>query len=128
MLHQTFVFHPVECADHLVHCIVSSTQNVNALFFMLGWNRFGFHKKHEGTCYAICIRYGFQKKHDRTRYSELVFLHPVGSTGHVVHCVVFGASTHYFLCSGGTGKNSTKSATGHVMPNLCFFFRYGFQK
>jgi hypothetical protein len=45
MLHQTFVLHPVECADHLVHCIVSSTQHVNALFFMLGWNRFGFHKK-----------------------------------------------------------------------------------
>jgi hypothetical protein len=29
--------------------------------------------------------YGFHIKHARTHYALLVFLHPVGSTGHVVH-------------------------------------------
>jgi hypothetical protein len=32
---------------------------------------------------------GLHKKHPGTRYAELVFLHLVGSAGHVVH---FGAS------------------------------------
>jgi hypothetical protein len=29
--------------------------------------------------------YGLHKKHVMTRYAKLVFLHPVGSAGHVVH-------------------------------------------
>jgi hypothetical protein len=41
---------------------------------MLGWNQYGFDNKHAGTCYA-----------------ELMFLHPVGPVGHVVHFGVFGA-------------------------------------
>jgi hypothetical protein len=38
-----------------------------ALFSMLGWARYCFHKKHSGT-----------------HYVELVVLHLVGSVGHVV--------------------------------------------
>jgi hypothetical protein len=76
---------------------------------MLGWPRCGFHKKRA-----------------RAHYAELVFLHPVGSVGHVEHFVVSGreTSTHYFSCSCGTDTNSTKSTLGHVTPNLCFSIRW----
>jgi hypothetical protein len=60
--------HPVGSAGHIVHSGAPGPQNVKAIFFMFGWDR-----------------YGFNKKHDRTRYAELVFLHPVGSAGHIVH-------------------------------------------
>jgi hypothetical protein len=53
-----------------VHSGASGTQNVIALFFMVGWDRFRF-----------------DKKRPRTRYAELVFLHLVGSAGYVVHSV-----------------------------------------
>jgi hypothetical protein len=41
---------------------------------MLGWDRIGFEKKCNRTCYA-----------------RVVFLHPVESTSHVVHCGASGA-------------------------------------
>jgi hypothetical protein len=71
-------------------------RNVDALFFRLGWDQCGFHKKRVGT-----------------RYAELVFLHMLGTAGHVVHSGVFVCemSMHYFSCSGGTGTKSTKSAS-----------------
>jgi hypothetical protein len=60
--------HPVGSAGHIMHSCVSVAQNVNALFFMLGWAQCGFHKKRTGAHYA-----------------ELMFLHLVGFAGHVVH-------------------------------------------
>jgi hypothetical protein len=59
-------------ASHVAHSRASRTHNLDALFFLLGWARCGFYKKHV-----------------ETRYAELLFLYPVGSVGHVVH---FGAT------------------------------------
>jgi hypothetical protein len=54
-----------------------------------------------------------------------MFLHLVGSVGHVVHSGVFGPRNidALFLCSGGTYTDSTKTAPGDLTPKLCFCFR-----
>jgi hypothetical protein len=43
------------------------------------------------------------------RVTLCILLHP----GHET-------STHYFLCSGGTGTDSTKSVSRYITPNLYF--------
>jgi hypothetical protein len=57
-----------------VHSGAFGARNVDALFFMLRWDRYGFDKKRAGT-----------------RYSKLVFLHLVGYAGNVVHSGAFVA-------------------------------------
>jgi hypothetical protein len=52
----------------------SGARNVDALFLMLVW-----------------ARCNFPKKHTRTRYAELVFLHLVGSAGHILHSGASGS-------------------------------------
>jgi hypothetical protein len=58
----------VRSVGHVVHSGAIGARSVDALFFMLMWDRYRFHKKRVGT-----------------RYAELVFLHPVRSADHVVH-------------------------------------------
>jgi hypothetical protein len=70
----------------------------------------------------------FPQKSTNTGYAELLFLHPMGSTGDVVHSSARPGHeilTHYFPCSGGTGTDPINSSLGHVMPNLCFCIRWG---
>jgi hypothetical protein len=66
--------HLLGSVGHVVLFGASEVRNVDALFFMLQWDRYGFDKK----CFG-------------TRDAKLVFLHPVGSAGHVVHSGASGA-------------------------------------
>jgi hypothetical protein len=106
----------------VVHSGVSEARNVIALFFRLGWDRYGFDKNHARTHYnelvfllwgTKCHRTTFnarvrpvriqQKAHRDTLWQTCFFLHPVGSAALVVHSSVFGWDRY------GFGKKCTRT-------------------
>jgi hypothetical protein len=91
-----------------MHSGASSARNGDALFFMLGWDQ-----------------YGFDKKRDRTHYAELVFLHPVRSTSPIQYFGMSGVSNAdaLFLMLRWDRYEFDKNKSGHITPNLCFFIR-----
>jgi hypothetical protein len=101
--------HSVGFAGHVVHSGPSGARSIDALFLMLGWDRYGLHKKHDGTRDAV-----------------LVFLHPFWHVGHVVLSDASGPWNidALFSCSSETGTDSTTSVAGHVTPNLCFCIQW----
>jgi hypothetical protein len=100
-------FHPVGSAGHVVYSgcasgarnvvysgCASRARNVKSLFFLLRWDRCGFHEKRAGS-----------------QYDELLFLHPVGTVG-------------YVSCLDETGTDSIESGSEHVTSILCFCIRW----
>jgi hypothetical protein len=72
--------------------------------------------------------YGFDKKPIRTHYAELLFLHPVGSTDHVVHSNVSGAQIvdTLFLILGRDRYRFQKNCAGTHYTEHVFLHTVGY--
>jgi hypothetical protein len=68
------ILHPEGSAGHIVHFGVSEVRNIDAVFFLIGWDQYGVDKSALGDVML-----------------NLCFLHLVGSAGYVVHSSASGA-------------------------------------
>jgi hypothetical protein len=101
--------HPVGSAGHVVQSGASGSQNVDALFFTLRWDRYGNHKKHAGT-----------------RYVELVFLHLVESTGHSAFRCIRGVKHRCTIFYARVDRYGFyKKHDGSRYAKLVFFYPVG---
>jgi hypothetical protein len=77
---------------------------------MLGWDWYGFNKKHVGTCCA-----------------KLVFLHPVGPVAHVVYSILSGAQNidALFFMLGWDWFAFKRKRTGRHYNELAFLHSVG---
>jgi hypothetical protein len=105
ILGATLLFsHPVGSVGHVVHSGASRVRNVDALFFMLQWDR-----------------YWFDKNASRHVVPILFFLHLVGSVSHVVHFGASGSRTVdvLFFMLGWDRYGFDKSGLERVTSNMC---------
>jgi hypothetical protein len=94
---------PVQSVGHAVHSGASEAREFDTLFFMLGWDRYGFDKKRAMTHYTelvfFCIRWDL-------RVMWCILVHPELET-----------MTYYFSCSGGTSTDLKKrNVTRYAEP------------
>jgi hypothetical protein len=97
--------HPEGSAGHVVHFGVSRVRNIDALFFMLGWKRYGFDKSVSGH---VTLNFYFCIQGDL----RVPYLIPVR--------LGFKTSSHYFSCLGGIDRHSTK-AHRETLCRTCAF-------
>jgi hypothetical protein len=92
-----------------MHSGASGAENVGALLFMLGWDRYGFHEKRAGSQCAKCV-----------------FLHLLGSMGHVVHSGASGMQNvdALFFILGKDHMDSPK-ACRDMLHQICVFASSG---